>query len=157
MKKLAACFLLITLLCIYNPCAFAEEFMKKALNSWIGYSIDDVITSWGYPSEEKSIANKHLFYWYTNSTIYVPPSTTSTSTPNFYNNSTVTTTTISGGYTMNSSCDKILEVNKENKIIAWQYNGNSCPSFYFTGKKLVNPKNDQWLMKKELKRTKNKI
>ncbi len=154
MKKLVMCFLLVTVFCLSSSCAFAEAFMKKALNSWIGYSINDVINSWGYPNEEKNIANKHLFYWYTNSTIYVPPSTTSTLTPNLYN-STITTTT-SGGYTVNSSCNKIIEVNKENKVVAWQYNGNSCPSFYFTGKKLVNPQNDEWLIKKKLK-NKNKI
>ena len=43
--------------------ANANDFMSKALDSWIGYSIDDVIAVWGYPKSEKQIAGRNLIYW----------------------------------------------------------------------------------------------
>ena len=112
--------------------ANANDFMSKALDSWIEYSINDVIAVWGYPKSEKQIAGRNLIYW-TNSQYHV-------SGNQYY---------VSGG---ESFCNKIFEVDKKNKIISWQYEGNSCPSFYFTGKGLVNPQNDEWQVKKQIKR-----
>lgn len=129
MKK----FLLI--LCIFvliTQPSFAEEFMAKALNSWIGYSIDNVIASWGYPSGEKQIAGRHLLYWTNNQYQF---------SANQY-----------GVYGGTVYCNKIFEIDKKKKVISWQYEGNACPNFYFTGRSLVNPQNDEWLKKKQLRR-----
>lgn len=129
MKK----FLSIAFLFLFaQPMTNAGDFMSKALNSWIGYSIDDVIVVWGYPKSEKQIAGHNLIYW-TNSQYHV-------SGNQYY---------VSGG---ESFCNKIFEVDKKKKIISWQYEGNSCPNFYFTGQNLVNPQNDEWQINKQIKR-----
>lgn len=138
MKKILYIVLLMTIICLPVK---AEEFMERALNTWVGYTVNDVIAVWGYPKEEKVIAGRRLFYW-TNSHYSV--------SGNQY-----------GVYGGEYYCNKILEVNKKNKITSWQYEGNSCPSFYFTGSSLVNPKNDVWqiekLQKKQLKQQKKKL
>ena len=129
MKKIL---LAIFIIGITNTPIYAEEFMARALNSWVGYNIDDVIAVWGYPKSEKQIAGRNLIYW-TNSQYHV-------SGNQYY---------VSGE---ESFCNKILEIDKKNKVISWQYEGNSCPNFYFTGKNLVNPNNDEWQIKKQIKK-----
>ncbi len=141
---------LITYLSINVLYVHAEEFMSIAMDSWIGYPIDHVIKNFGYPDEEKNIAGKRLYYWYDSSSTYIPPTTTSTVTPSLYT-STVSSFT-SGGYNVNKYCNKIFEVDNDNKVISWQYKGNACPNFYFTGKSLVNPLNNKWELKKRIKK-----
>ncbi len=148
MKKSYIMCLIITL--SINILVYAEEFMSEAMDSWVGYSIDDVIRSLGYPDDEKNIANKHLYYWYNSSSTYVPPNTTSIVTPSLY--TTRVSSVTSGGYTVNKYCNKIFEVDKDNRVVSWQYKGNSCPNFYFTGKSLVNPNNDKWEKIKQSKK-----
>ena len=128
MKKM----LLIIFFILFSMPVNAEEFMVRALNSWLGYNIEDVISVWGYPTDEKHIVGKNLIYW-SNNEYYVLANQGS-----FY-----------GG---ESYCNKIFEIDKNGKIISWQYKGNSCPNFYFTGKDLVNPKNDEWKIKKHNKK-----
>lgn len=127
-------FRILLLLCLFMITCLnvnAEEFMVKALNSWKGYSIDDVIASWGYPNNEKQIAGRNLVYW-TNGQYHI-------SGNQYY---------ISGE---ESYCTKILEIDKNKKVISWQYEGNSCPNFYFTGSSLINPQNNEWEKQKQLK------
>ena len=56
-----------------------------------------------------------------------------------------------GGFYKNSYCNKILEVDSDNRVVSWQWEGNKCPGTYLTGKAWVNPKNDAWARKKEEK------
>lgn len=149
MKKIfAITFLLIGL--TLPVCAGTKEFMNKALSTWIGYSIDDVITHWGYPKEEKNIANRHLFIWQKSADIYVPQNTTANVNNNYYN--TIVNSTTYGGYTQNYYCSRIFEVDDKNIITAYQWEGNNCPAMYFfKSKKLVNPQNDPWAREKAIK------
>ena len=149
MKKIfAITFLLIGL--TLPACAGTKEFMKKALSSWEGYSIDDVIAHWGYPHDEKNIANRHLLIWRSSKNIYIPQSSTANVNNNYYN-TTVNSTTY-GGYTQNYYCTKTFEVDDKNMIIGWQWEGNNCPAMYVLGnKQLVNPQNDPWAKEKAIK------
>lgn len=131
MKKYIAIILTIILI---QPVTFAagmKNTMGKVMDSWIGENIDTVINSWGYPSSEKEIAGKKLYYW--------------------LNSSYVVTGNQYGVYGGESICNRILEVDKNNIVVKWQWEGNSCPSTYiFSGKKLVNPNNNPWKKKSEL-------
>lgn len=137
---------LLLFLVISTPVIFASSsFSEKMMNSWLGYSISNLIDCWGYPTEEKTIANKHIFIWNTNYSVYVPQRTTSNVVyNNVYSNSY-------GGYNVNYYCKRTIEVNKDNTIIAWQQDGNGCIDNYSQGKHLVNPKNDEWAIAKALK------
>ena len=124
MKKIL---LVLFLFAVSNLAVRAESFMQKAIDSWVGYSIDDVIDAWGFPTDEKEIAGRKLIYWKNN----------------HYK--------VSGSYSDFSGgeyfCNRVFEVDKDNKILSARYRGNSCPLMYMTGKRYVNPKNNQWLKK----------
>lgn len=120
---------LISILIIFlvQPMSFAigtKKTMEKIMNSWHGENINSVIDVWGYPSSEKDIAGRKLYYW--SSSQYVV-------TGNQY-----------GVYGGESTCNRILEVDKNNNVIKWQWDGNSCPATYTTSKKWVNPNNNPW-------------
>lgn len=159
MKKLLS--LIVTILIALPVYAGVKSFMEKSLNSWVDYSLDDVINSWGYPTGEREIAGKHLYYWNNSKTSYVPQTSNTYGNANAYANSYGnsaygngtynSTTTTYGGYNVTYYCNRTLEVNSDNKITNWQWEGNNCPATYFTGKKWVNPKNDEWAREKAIK------
>lgn len=155
-KNIICTLLFIQFLSIGSVFAKNNDFMEKALNSWVGYNINDVIDHWGFPTEEKTIANRHIYIWGKSWSQYVPQTTNSTinrtgcySTVNSYSY---------GGYTVNLYRNITFEVNNKNNIISWHWEGNAFPKNYKKGKELVNPKNDEWererLRKLEEKRIK---
>lgn len=124
MKKLL---LVVFILTIYPTVASAigtKDTMKRIMDSWIGENLETVIEHWGYPTDEKTIAGKKLYYW------------------------TISSYSVTGNqsyvYGGEATCSRILEVDKNNNVIKWQWSGNSCPITYFTGKKFVNPNNNPW-------------
>lgn len=121
MKK----FIIITILMFYfsSSSYAAVDFMGKMMDSWIGYSTDEVISAWGYPDEEKVVANRKLLIWDRSS----------------YNTNTT--------YLINY-CQRTLEVNNKNIVKSWEYKGNNCPVSYLVNAGWVNPKNDPWKKKK---------
>ena len=127
----------------FQSSVYADTAMTRVMNSWQGESIDVVIKHWGYPDDEKNIAGHKLFYWYQNQS------------PQYVQTSAYT------GSVTQSYCTRILEVNKQNIVNSWQYEGNSCPNFYFTSQSWVNPNNDPWkkekLQRKLLKQARKKL
>lgn len=143
MKKLI---LLIVLLMPLTAYAW-ESFMDKCIKSWVGYPLDSVMTKWGYPEEERNIAGKKLYVWTTydyDTEVVEGTGITITSTDKKGNETTFST----GGQLKIEFCRKILEVDKNNIVLNGQWEGNYCPKFYWLGKKLVNPENDEWAQKK---------
>ena len=117
----------LLIMIVFSTISFAigtKDTMKRIMDSRVGVNIETVIEHWGYPTQEKTIAGKKLYYWI-NSSYEV--------SGNQY--------VVYGG---ESSCNRILEVDKNNNVIKWQWEGNSCPATYFTGKKFVNPNNNPW-------------
>lgn len=135
MKKALYTIIFLSLALVANA---SDSFMEKALNSWLNYPLDSVINSWGFPDEEKIIANRHIYIWKKAWSQYIPQYTTS----DFY--STTVHSRTSGGYSINYFCQRTLEVNSKNEIIFGEWKGNACPSSYKRGKSLVNPENDEW-------------
>lgn len=109
-----------------------KSTMDKLLDSWVGENINTVIDAWCYPSDTKTFAGRNIYSW-NSSNSYV--------SGNQY-----------GIYGGTSTCNIHFEVNKQNTIIKWQWEGNSCPITYFGVKKYVNPQNNYWLNKKEKKK-----
>jgi hypothetical protein len=99
--------------------------MNRIMSSWEGEHIDKVVAQWGYPDEEKEFRGKTLYIWQLNKSVYVPQS--STTTANIYGNSIHANTATSGGYVLNGSCTRILEVDKSGYVSGWQWGGNNCP------------------------------
>lgn len=127
---------LLILMVFSNP-SFAfgtKKTMEKVMDSWIGENIDSAIDFLGYPTAEKEIANRHLFYWEV-SQIQVSGNRNSMYGGEYY-------------------CTRIFEIDKNKEIISWEWKGNNCPATYLTSKKWVNPNNDPWKKSKELKKQK---
>lgn len=144
MKKLI---LIIVLLMPLTAYAW-ESFMDKCIKSWVGYPLDSVMTKWGYPEEERNIAGKKLYVWTTydyDTEVVEGTGITITSTDKKGNETTFST----GGQLKIEFCRKILEVDKNNIVLNGQWEGNYCPKFYWLGKKLVNPENDEWAQKRQ--------
>lgn len=146
MKKLLC---LLSLFTISATMVFAESFNEKMLNSWVGYSINDVIDRWGFPTKEKTIADRHVYIWTKSRKVYVPRNSYGTTYK--YGNVSSRNSSSSGGYYETYSCTRSFEVDKDNMIINGFYEGNDCFSTYLLGKKLVNPQNDLWQKKQEQK------
>lgn len=136
--------LLVTLVIFFAVPVFAKtaNFMEKALGSWVGYNINDLINIWGFPKEEKTIAHRHIYIWNKSWSQYVPQTMNSTVSPNYFDTTVQTYT--SGGYSVKMYCDKTIEVDSKNNIISFTWEGNACPKNYRRGKALVNPMNDEW-------------
>lgn len=121
-------FITLFLICVMvQPMSFAfgtKKTMEKIMNSWQGENINSVIDVWGYPSAEKEIAGKKLYCWY-------------------YSRHYVSGDQY-GVYGGEVTCNRILEVDKDNNVIKWQWDGNRCPATYITSKKWVNPNNNPW-------------
>lgn len=130
MKKFLIVLFIITFFPTVSFAIGTKDTMKRIMDSWIGENIETVIDHWGYPTQQKTIAGKKLYYWINSSY---------TVSGNQY-----------GVYGGESTCNRILEVDKNNNVIKWQWEGNSCPATYFTGKKFVNPNNNPW-RKKDVK------
>ena len=63
MKKILISILAVIMI---QPMSFAigtKSTMGKIMDSWLGEHINTVMDSWGYPSQEKEIAGRKLYYW----------------------------------------------------------------------------------------------
>ena len=153
MKKFALLFLCLSL--PISVFAFGD-FMDKALGSWVGYPIEAVIKSWGYPDSQQTIAGKNIYIWEEKST-YQDSTYQTSKVKTDSKGRTYVDTYSSGGSTHELLCRKILEVNSDNLVSGYQYKGNACPAaYYFVGRKLVNPDNDEWQQKKLEKQMKKR-
>lgn len=157
MKKIFA--ILVCLFVCLPASAWTRSFMEKCMNSWLNYPIDDAINYWGYPTSQNEYAGRKIYIWEKSVNSYVPQTATTTGNTNYnfnsyggygvWGNSTTNATTHTyGGYNVTYFCNRTLEVDENNKIVRWQWNGNKCPATYTTGKGWVNPNNDEWAREK---------
>ena len=103
--------------------------MDRIMSSWKGASLDEVMRQWGYPHEERVIAGKRLYIWNRQTTTALPAIASSTGTSTLVGNTVFHsgTTTVAGGGTSGWNCTRILEVNAQNRVVGWQWDGNNCP------------------------------
>ncbi|MBQ4079027.1 hypothetical protein IJD15_07600 [bacterium] len=129
MKKILVVTFILFLFPLSSFAIGTKSTMEKVMNSWMGEHIDTIIEKWGYPTSEKNIANRKLYYW--------SQSSYSVSGNQY------------GVYGGEATCTRIFEVNKFDKVINWQWQGNNCPALYLTSKKWVNPNKNPWIEDKE--------
>ena len=99
-----------------NSCATTENY-TKIVESWMGHDVNDLITSWGPPSDEYIMPNgKTMYTW-----LWVG-GTLITSNYSSYLNMTFTTSTTSW-------CKTTFTVDKRGKIINWRWEGNACRAY----------------------------
>ena len=115
------------LLCLLtlSACSGGFGLMDEIMASWAGAPLDEVISQWGYPTQQQDIGGHHLYHWIGTQTTYMPATTTGTVTA-IGNTAYLNATTVGGNYSQ-WSCTRTLEVNKKNIVISWQWGGNNCP------------------------------
>ena len=133
-----------------------KKTMASIMDSWVGESINAVIKCWGYPTNEKNIAGKKLYYWDWSYNVTQPVHTNAQAYT--YGNTTNINAYTYGGGTYNVSCNRILEVDDSDKVINWQWSGNNCPyTKVHIYKQWMNPKVlSEIAYKKSLDKQKNK-
>ena len=95
--------------------------MRKALDSWIGYNIDDAVEKLGYDVNQKNVNGKNVYTWvYTSGAAYY----------------------VGQNPVASRACIISLIVDDTGKITNWQYKGDFCAFNYLAAKKYVNPQND---------------
>ena len=114
--------LILMLIAVLSGCAGGGE--KEILSSWIGSNINAVITHWGPPQQERTIAGRKYFIWSTSQSVSVPAQTSGTATvvgnTVYYNQSTV------GGGSFTASCTRSMEVDENNIVVRGYSQGNNC-------------------------------
>ena len=107
---------------VFCGCATAVNY-KKAVTSWVGADADALVRTWGYPAKTFEAPNGNTVYEYSNSETYQ----TSRFTSYQYNPQTgAGYATTYGGDTLNFYCRTYFEVNKEKRVAAASFKGNSC-------------------------------
>lgn len=112
-----------------SACGATFGTMDRIMTSWEGAYINDVISQWGYPHEERNVVGRKLYVWNHNKTYSVPES--SSSTVNVIGNTAYVNTTTYGGGTIYGSCQRIIEVDEHDMVSGWQWTGNNCPILDF--------------------------
>ena len=139
MKKFLISFLIFLLMPVSVQAFGVKSTMKDIMDSWVGESINSVIKCWGYPTNEKTMAGKTLYYWDWSYNVKNPSYTNAQAST--YGNTTNINAYTYGGGTCNVSCNRILEVDDSGKVASWQWSGNNCPySQVNLYKKWMNPK-----------------
>ncbi len=139
MKKIFVLFLTI-LLIPTNAQAFGiNKTMKTIMSSWNGESINSVIRRWGYPTNQRTVAGRTLYYWDWVYTVGTPVYTNATA--NTYGDTIHINSYSYGGGTRHVWCNRILEVDDLGRVASWDWNGNNCPyTKVRLYKQWVNPK-----------------
>lgn len=132
MKKI----IIFLIIFLSSSAVFANNSMGRVIQSWIGENIDTVISYWGYPSKEKTIAGHHLYIWQGNRITQ-------------YNSTTYSSYT--------TFCDRMLEVNDKSIVIAGGHKGSNCPIYIGKKHHWVNPNNNYWKTKEEQKAMQKKV
>ena len=122
MRKVIALLLLPLLLA---GCSGGFGTMDGIMNSWYGASFDEVVSQWGYPSQQETIGGHTLYYWHYQKSVAMPATTTGTIT-SIGNTAYLNTTTYGGGL-VSGSCSRMLAVDKNNIVIGTEWSGNNCP------------------------------
>ena len=139
MKKFLILFLIFLLMPVSAQAFGVKKTMKDIMDSWAGESINSVIKCWGYPTNEKTMAGKTLYYWdwsyniknptYTDAQAYTSGNTTNINAMTY------------GGGTRNVCCNRIIEVDDAGRVTSWQWSGNNCPyTQKYLYKQWINPK-----------------
>ena len=87
--------------------------MNSVVASWQDRPLPEVITAWGSPSEELNVDGQHLFLWNTYNGILAPPGASKPLQP-----------------ADSKYCIRLLQVDRTDRIIYGNWEGNDCPGFF---------------------------
>ena len=112
-----------------SGCSGGAGLMDNIMQSWQGASVDEVISQWGFPHEERRVAGRKILIWHRNVQAVMPAAATTYGSANVIGNTAFYsgTTTYSGARVISGSCVRMLQVDDDNKVVRGQWEGNNCP------------------------------
>lgn len=119
--------LVLSVVVTVGGCATAEKY-EAALNSWMGHSETELVSSWGPPVNVYTAPDgTRILTFQSARNVYIPGQAPNYTTSVIGN--TAYTTAVGGRSAMNldMSCATSFTV-KNGKIITWRYQGNDCRS-----------------------------
>ena len=87
--------------------------MNSVMSSWQDRQLPEVVAAWGPPSEELKVDGQHLFLWNMYNGILATPDTPKPLKP-----------------ADSKYCMRLLQVDRAEKIIYGNWEGNDCPGFF---------------------------
>jgi hypothetical protein len=118
---------LITFMLFLTACSGGAGLMDGIMSSWQGAHVDEVVSQWGYPDEEKTFAGRKLYIWNHKKGAILPQKSHTTGNINPMTGAFSSTTTSSPSVVLNGSCQRILEITNNDVVKSWQWKGNNCP------------------------------
>jgi len=104
-------FLFIVIIVIVGGCA--TQAMDHALAAKQNQQVSAVIAHWGQPSEELRVSGRHLLLW---NTYDGKPALPDQKKPS--------------SRSVGLHCLRLLEVDRNSRIISGQWEGNDCPGWF---------------------------
>ena len=104
-----------------SGCASTYNY-EKTLNSWVGYTEEQLIGSWGPPSGVYSSGDTDYLTYNKSSQRYIPGTQ---SYQSYAIGNTVYTQGGHPGFVQNRNCSTTFTL-KNKRIVTWRYEGNSC-------------------------------
>ena len=125
MKKLLG---IVVLGFLLSGCFATTGKFEAVLDSWVGSSADELVSSWGTPNGvyEKNDGGKVLTYFRSHQSTFAGTTSTNT-TVDAWGYPTTTTSTI-GGSDITLTCKTTFVVSSSDRITSWSYEGNNCQS-----------------------------
>jgi hypothetical protein len=105
-------------------CSGGLGTMDRVMSSWVGASLDEVISQWGFPHQQVNIAGRDLYVWNRDAVLFTPGS--STGSAQVIGNTVFWNSNIQPATVSSWSCSRILEV-RNNRVVSWEWRGNNCP------------------------------
>lgn len=126
MKKFA----LIVFVFVLLGCATTYGY-KSILNTWVGDNGDNLIRSWGPPTQQTKLSDgSSVFEYIRQGQAYVPQYTTPAQmTTTIAGRNAFTATSggqTFGGYSVGLYCQTLFYISKDGLITGWKFDGNSC-------------------------------
>ena len=111
-RTLISLFLILGIAVIQLGCG--QKLYEEKLGSWLGHDVNDLITSWGPPSDTFKMPNGEMIYTW----LWVGGQVMRTHY-NEYTNQLISTSS-------KRWCKTSFTANQSNRIERWRWEGNAC-------------------------------
>lgn len=117
--------IIVFFLSFLQGCATTARY-EATLNKWLGRNINELVQQIGYPLQTMQAPNGNTVYVYAAENSYTNPTTYETTFNTTWYGDVTATTNAHGGDTVSYWCMTYLEVDANNIIVNWRWQGNHC-------------------------------
>lgn len=115
----SVCIIVMTGIIALSISSCATSKYGEKLSSWVGRDVNDLITAWGPPSDESTMPNGNKMY------TWLRVNNTNVTTSHYNEFLDRTATRLAKHWYW---CKTTFQVDTSERVIDWDYDGNSCGS-----------------------------